>query len=107
MCLSSSLLTLRTKGTGGLRLPQSTRELYPSAFSLEPFHGLIFPAASELCRALCGGAVRIAFQTFMLLAFLACLAVPCFAGRTLKDELGRTMEVPDHPHRVICLVPSV
>jgi iron complex transport system substrate-binding protein len=35
------------------------------------------------------------------------LAVPCFASRTLKDELGRTVEVPDHPHRVICLIPSV
>ncbi|HWO34776.1 MAG TPA: helical backbone metal receptor [Candidatus Acidoferrum sp.] len=38
---------------------------------------------------------------------LASLAVPCFASRTLKDELGRTVEVPDHPHRVICLIPSV
>jgi iron complex transport system substrate-binding protein len=38
---------------------------------------------------------------------LTSLAVPCFANRTLKDELGRTVEVPDHPHRVICLIPSV
>jgi iron complex transport system substrate-binding protein len=38
---------------------------------------------------------------------LTSLAVPCFASRTLKDELGRTVEVPDHPHRVICLIPSV
>ncbi len=38
---------------------------------------------------------------------LASLAQPCFASRTVKDELGRTMEVPDHPHRVICLIPNV
>ena len=38
---------------------------------------------------------------------LTSVAVPCFASRTLKDELGRTVEVPDHPHRVICLIPSV
>lgn len=38
---------------------------------------------------------------------LTSLAVPCFASRTVKDELGRSMEVTDHPHRVVCLVPSV
>jgi iron complex transport system substrate-binding protein len=35
------------------------------------------------------------------------LAVPCFAGRTLTDEMGRNVVVPDHPHRVICLMPTV
>jgi ABC-type Fe3+-hydroxamate transport system substrate-binding protein len=35
------------------------------------------------------------------------LAVPCFASRTLIDETGRKVVVPDHPHRVICLMPSV
>lgn len=38
---------------------------------------------------------------------LTSLALPCFASRTVKDELGRSVEVPDHPHRVVCLVPSV
>jgi len=42
-----------------------------------------------------------------IVILLTSLAVPCFASRTLKDELGRTVEVPDHPHRVICLIPSV
>jgi ABC-type Fe3+-hydroxamate transport system substrate-binding protein len=28
-------------------------------------------------------------------------------GRLLTDETGRKVTVPDHPHRVICLVPSV
>ena len=35
-----------------------------------------------------------------IVILLTSLAVPCFASRTLKDELGRTVEVPDHPHRV-------
>ena len=34
-------------------------------------------------------------------------AVPCFASRTITDELGRTVVVPDHPHRLVCLVPSI
>ena len=38
---------------------------------------------------------------------LTSITVPCFASRTVKDELGRSVEVPDHPHRVVCLVPSV
>jgi iron complex transport system substrate-binding protein len=42
-----------------------------------------------------------------IVILLTSLAVQCFASRTLKDELGRTVEVPDHPHRVICLIPSV
>jgi iron complex transport system substrate-binding protein len=48
--------------------------------------------------------MRIQLRNIIL---LASLAAPCFASRTLKDELGREVEVPDHPHRVICLVPSV
>ncbi len=42
-----------------------------------------------------------------LLSLTALLAGPCFAGRTLTDEMGRTVVVPDHPHRVICLMPTV
>jgi len=41
------------------------------------------------------------------LSLITVLTVPCFAGRTLTDEMGRTVVVPDHPHRVICLMPSV
>jgi iron complex transport system substrate-binding protein len=48
--------------------------------------------------------MRIQLGTIIL---LTSIAVPCFAGRTVKDELGRTVEVPDHPHRVVCLIPSV
>jgi ABC-type Fe3+-hydroxamate transport system substrate-binding protein len=32
---------------------------------------------------------------------------PCFASRILTDELGRKVVLPDHPHRLICLAPSV
>jgi iron complex transport system substrate-binding protein len=35
------------------------------------------------------------------------LVVPCFASRSLTDEMGRKVVVPDHPHRVICLMPTV
>jgi iron complex transport system substrate-binding protein len=31
----------------------------------------------------------------------------CFASRTVTDETGRMIAVPDHPHRIICLVPSI
>jgi ABC-type Fe3+-hydroxamate transport system substrate-binding protein len=48
--------------------------------------------------------MRIQLWTIIL---LTSLAAPSFASRTLKDELGRAVEVPDHPHRVICLFPSV
>ena len=34
-------------------------------------------------------------------------ALPCVASRTLQDEAGRTVVVPDHPHRIISLVPSI
>jgi iron complex transport system substrate-binding protein len=43
----------------------------------------------------------------LIVILLTSLAVPCFASRTLTDELGRAVEIPDHPHRVICLAPSV
>ena len=48
--------------------------------------------------------MRIQLGTIIL---LTSIAVPCFASRTVKDEVGRTVEVPDRPHRVVCLIPSV
>jgi len=42
-----------------------------------------------------------------ILILVTSIAVPCFASRTVKDELGHTVEVPDHPHRVVCLMPSL
>jgi iron complex transport system substrate-binding protein len=46
-------------------------------------------------------------QIFCVLYLLGTLAIPCVASRTVTDELGRKVVVPDHPHRVICLMPSV
>jgi iron complex transport system substrate-binding protein len=42
-----------------------------------------------------------------LLWLTAILTGTCFASRTLTDEMGRKVVVPDHPHRVICLMPTV
>jgi iron complex transport system substrate-binding protein len=44
----------------------------------------------------------------LILLFL-CFAVcaQANAARTLKDEIGREVTVPDHPHRLICLMPNV
>jgi len=38
---------------------------------------------------------------------LTSIAMPCLASRTVKDDLGHTVEVPDHPQRVVCLMPSL
>jgi iron complex transport system substrate-binding protein len=42
-----------------------------------------------------------------LLAVLLASLVPANASRILTDETGRKVTVPDHPHRIVCLVPSV
>jgi ABC-type Fe3+-hydroxamate transport system substrate-binding protein len=42
-----------------------------------------------------------------LLLLVAIAVPPCMAERVVHDELGRTVTVPDHPHRIICLVPSI
>jgi ABC-type Fe3+-hydroxamate transport system substrate-binding protein len=46
-------------------------------------------------------------RVLLSLALTVVLAAPCVASRTLTDETGRKVVVPDHPHRVICLMPSV
>ena len=38
---------------------------------------------------------------------LLAVSVNCFASRTVTDQAGRTVILPDHPHRLICLLPSV
>ena len=44
-------------------------------------------------------------QLCPLLVF--CIALPAWCARTVTDELGRVIVVPDHPHRLVCLMPSV
>jgi iron complex transport system substrate-binding protein len=46
-------------------------------------------------------------RRLFLFLCLATLSGPCFASRTLTDEMGRQVVAPDHPHRVICLMPTV
>jgi len=43
----------------------------------------------------------------LLLWVLLAAAVAAQASRVVTDETGRTVTVPDHPHRVVCLVPSM
>ncbi len=43
----------------------------------------------------------------LLLLLILFASLPCFAARTIMDELGRSVTVPDHPHRLVCLIPSV
>jgi iron complex transport system substrate-binding protein len=44
-----------------------------------------------------------------LLLFVLALAAssPAFASRRVTDELGRSVLVPDQPHRILCLTPSL
>jgi iron complex transport system substrate-binding protein len=46
-------------------------------------------------------------RLLLLFTLLAMVSTSCFASRTLTDEMGRKVVVPDHPHRVICLMPNV
>lgn len=43
----------------------------------------------------------------LALLALLCAALPTFASRRVTDELGRSITIPDHPHRIVCLIPSV
>ncbi|RXH56920.1 ABC transporter substrate-binding protein [Granulicella sibirica] len=43
----------------------------------------------------------------LLLLTLLALSLQAHATRTVTDETGRAVQVPDHPHRIISLVPSV
>ena len=51
--------------------------------------------------------MRRALVMFTMLAAWAVWVLPAHASRVLTDESGRKVTVPDHPHRVICLMPSV
>jgi ABC-type Fe3+-hydroxamate transport system substrate-binding protein len=43
----------------------------------------------------------------LLAAIAMTLSLPAWASRVLTDEAGRRVTVPDHPQRVVCLMPSV
>ena len=46
-------------------------------------------------------------RTFQIVVITACLSLTAFAGRTVHDELGRAVTVPDHARRLVCLAPSI
>ena len=46
-------------------------------------------------------------RTVFLILLLVSATRLCVASRTVTDETGRSINVPDHPHRIICLVPSI
>jgi iron complex transport system substrate-binding protein len=39
--------------------------------------------------------------------FFFSVALPLCNARTVQDQLGRMVQVPEHPHRLVCLMPSV
>ena len=43
----------------------------------------------------------------VLFWLLLVLAPAAKADRTVTDETGHSVVVPDHPHRIICLIPSI
>jgi iron complex transport system substrate-binding protein len=43
----------------------------------------------------------------LLLAFVLCVAARPLLGHRVTDETGRSVNVPDHPQRVISLAPSI
>lgn len=43
----------------------------------------------------------------LLLLLILFASLPCFASRTVMDGLGRSVTVAEHPHRLVCLMPSV
>lgn len=51
--------------------------------------------------------VRAAATPFLVFLALLFASLPCAANRIVHDMLGRTIIVPDHPHRIVCLMPSV
>lgn len=46
-------------------------------------------------------------RSMVLLACCVAAALPCAASHTVVDETGRTVTLPDHPHRIVSLVPSI
>jgi iron complex transport system substrate-binding protein len=46
-------------------------------------------------------------RALLLSLALLCAALPCRASRTLTDEAGHSVTVPDRAHRIVCLAPSI
>jgi iron complex transport system substrate-binding protein len=48
-----------------------------------------------------------ASRTWLCALLLACASLSIHATRTVTDEIGRTVRLSDHPHRLVCLLPNV
>ena len=48
-----------------------------------------------------------AVKCVQICVLICVFVLPCAANRTVHDQLGRVVSVPDHPHRIVCLMPSV
>jgi iron complex transport system substrate-binding protein len=46
-------------------------------------------------------------RTLLCSFALLCISVSCHASHRVTDEAGRMVTVPDHPHRIISLVPNI
>ena len=51
--------------------------------------------------------LRCLGRAMLLFVLLAASGVPLLASRRVTDELGRSVIVPDRPHRIVCLTPSL
>ena len=54
-----------------------------------------------------GPAGRVDMKRLLVCLCILTCVIPAWASRPLRDETGRSVTVPDHPHRIICLVPSI
>jgi ABC-type Fe3+-hydroxamate transport system substrate-binding protein len=46
-------------------------------------------------------------RVIQIIALLVSLNLSAIASHTVRDEFGREVTVPDHPHRLVCLAPSI
>ncbi|MBW2467001.1 MAG: ABC transporter substrate-binding protein, partial [Deltaproteobacteria bacterium] len=52
--------------------------------------------------------IRISISEILLLAIILLIALPaCVTARSVTDQVGRNLTVPDNPTRVIALAPSI
>ncbi len=58
------------------------------------------PVSTWACR-------RLAWQTRACAVLMLALALPATALRVVADDTGRSVRLPDRPHRIVCLAPSV
>lgn len=79
------------------------RKAFAPSFLLSRAPG--HPCGSALSRQRVVG-LRLLLRVFGLLCLLL-LASSAHASRTVIDELGRRVTLPDHPHRILCLAPGV